>query len=168
MKENSPICASAAETVNAVLKGYPNSTTITSAARDLPNRMMASTAATISGFVTRMAGSNSMPTEMKKSTANASCSGSELAAALWLSSDSFKTTPAKNAPKANETPNNRADANAMPSATASTHKVNSSREPVRATCRSNHGITRGPSTKAKTTKELTFNKVSPKLASNPR
>ena len=46
-----------------------------------------------------------MPTETKNRTANASCSGSEFSAAWWLSSVSASTTPAKNAPSANETSN---------------------------------------------------------------
>ena len=49
-----------------------------------------------------------MPTDTKKSTAKASCSGSALAAALWLSSDSLNTMPAKKAPSAKETPKSTA------------------------------------------------------------
>ena len=50
-----------------------------------------------------------MPTETKNSTANASCSGSESAAAWWLRSDSLSTMPAKKAPSANDTPNSSAE-----------------------------------------------------------
>ena len=50
-----------------------------------------------------------MPTETKNSTANASRSGSESSAAWWLSSDSFSSMPAKNAPSANDTPNSAAE-----------------------------------------------------------
>jgi hypothetical protein len=52
-----------------------------------------------------MAGSNSMPTETKNSTENASRSGSDSVAARWLNSDSRITMPAKKAPSANETLN---------------------------------------------------------------
>ena len=89
-----------------------------------------------------------MPTETKNSTANASCSGNEFDAALWLRSDSLSTMPAKNAPSANETPNSLAAPNAMPTDSARTASVNSSRDPVRAACRSSHGMTRGPTTSA--------------------
>src|SRR5690606_18556839 len=51
---------------------------------------------------------------------------------------------AKNAPSANDTPNNSDKPNATPSAIASTHNVNSSREPVPATRSRIHGITRLP------------------------
>src|SRR3546814_8853733 len=67
--------------------------------------MSSTTAATSSGSRSTMEGSNSMPTETKNSTAKASCSGNESAAALWLKRDSLSTTPAKKAPSAKETPN---------------------------------------------------------------
>ena len=50
-----------------------------------------------------------MPTEAKNSTAKASRSGSVSCAARWLSSDSLRIMPAKNAPSANDTPNSSAD-----------------------------------------------------------
>ena len=50
-----------------------------------------------------------MPTETKNRTAKASCSGSVCSAARWLNSDSRSTMPAKNAPRANETPNSAAE-----------------------------------------------------------
>ena len=78
----------------------------------------------------RIAGSNSMPTETKNSTAKASRSGSDSSAACWLSSDSLSTIPAKNAPSAKETPNSSAAPKATPSAIARTASLNSSREPV--------------------------------------
>ena len=95
--------------------------------------MSSSTAKTIHGSRHTIDGSNSIPTDTKKSTAKASCSGSELAAALWLSSDSLNTTPAKKAPSAKETLKSVAEPKAMPIATVRTQSVNSSREPVRAT-----------------------------------
>jgi hypothetical protein len=56
-----------------------------------------------------IAGSNSMPTETKNRTANASRKGSASCVALWLSGDSLMIMPAKKAPSAKDTPN-RADA----------------------------------------------------------
>ncbi|MNN98594.1 hypothetical protein D3C81_2180200 [compost metagenome] len=66
-------------------------------------------ASTGSGSWIRIAGLNSMPTETKNSTAKASRSGSEFSAASWLSSDSLSIMPAKNAPRANDTPNSTAE-----------------------------------------------------------
>ncbi|MNE86334.1 hypothetical protein D3C80_1834250 [compost metagenome] len=109
MKENSPICARLAEIVNAVPVGWPNARTMKNAAADLPNMMMPAVASTCQGCSIRMPGLNSMPTETKNSTANASRSGSESLAALWLSSDSLSSMPAKNAPSANDTPNSTAE-----------------------------------------------------------
>src|SRR5690606_17909932 len=85
-----------------------------------------------------------MPTETKNNTAKASRNGNVSLAAWWLNSDSLSSMPAKNAPSANDTPNNSAEPNATPSAIASTHNVNSSREPVPATRSRIHGITRLP------------------------
>ena len=62
-----------------------------------------------SGIASRMAGSSSIPTDTKNSTANASRSGSASAAAWWLMSDSPTTAPARNAPRAKETPNTADD-----------------------------------------------------------
>jgi hypothetical protein len=56
------------------------------AASDLPSMMIATTASTCSGSLDSTAGSNSMPTETKNSTANASRSGSDSCAARWLNS----------------------------------------------------------------------------------
>ena len=58
---------------------------------------------------TTIDGLNNMPTETKNSTAKASRSGSVSLAARWLSSDSLRIMPAKNAPSANETSNRIAD-----------------------------------------------------------
>ena len=105
MNENSPICARLTAMVAAVPSGRPNSCTMASAATDLAMTMMATVASTGSGSRTRIAGSNSMPTEMKNSTAKASRSGSVSDAACWLSADSLKIMPAKKAPRANDTSN---------------------------------------------------------------
>ena len=126
----------------------------------LPITMTATTASTSSGRSMRTAGSNSMPIDTKKSTEKASCSGSEFAAARWLSCDSPMMTPAKNAPSAKDTPKAAADPNAMPSASARTERVNSSREPVRATPIRIRGTTRGPSSAAISTKPPTLASVS--------
>jgi hypothetical protein len=75
-------------------------------------------------------GLNSIPSETKNSTANASRNGNDSSAARWASSDSFKIMPAKNAPKAKDTPNSSAATNATPSAIESTASRNSSLEPV--------------------------------------
>ena len=74
------------------------------AASDLPTVMMATTAASCSGRSTTIAGSNNIPTETKNSTEKAFSSGTASAAMRLVSFDSFMTTPAKNAPSANETP----------------------------------------------------------------
>jgi hypothetical protein len=67
--------------------------------------MIASVRQHRSGSLITIIGSNSMPTETKNSTANASRSGRVSCAARWLSSDSFSTMPAKKAPSAKETSN---------------------------------------------------------------
>ncbi len=71
-----------------------------------------------------------MPTETKNSTAKASRNGSDSSAARWLWGDSLRIIPAKKAPSAIDTPNSSAAANATPSASESTARRNSSREPV--------------------------------------
>ena len=75
----------------------------------LADMMIATTASTRSGCSISRRGSNSMPTETKNRTENASRSGSDSSAARWLSADSRITMPAKNAPSANETPNSSAE-----------------------------------------------------------
>ena len=92
----------------------------------------------------RTYGSNSIPTETKNSTANASRIGSASVAALRLNSERPTTMPARKAPRAIETPNSFADPTAIPSATTSTVSVKSSRERVAATCASSQGISRRP------------------------
>ncbi|MNM56393.1 hypothetical protein D3C81_675620 [compost metagenome] len=129
--------------------------------------MINTVASTCHGCSTTIIGLNNMPTETKNNTANASRSGSESCAALWLSSDSLSIMPAKNAPSANDTPNSAAAPNATPSAMASTHRVNSSREPVPATFSSTHGITRRPTTSITATNRPNCTKVQPMDASRP-
>ena len=71
--------------------------------------MIVTVAASLSGSRSTMDGSNSMPTETKKRTANASRSGSDSSAARWLSADSRIIMPAKKAPSAKETLNSLAE-----------------------------------------------------------
>ena len=151
MNENSPICASAAATAKATGAGRRNPSTITSAASGLPIMMIASVAAVAPKCSRKSRGSNSMPTETKKRTAKASRIGSASAAARKLNSDRPTTIPARNAPRAIDTPKKTAEPAAMPSATTSTVSVKSSRECVAATRSSSHGITRPPSTIVRTT-----------------
>jgi hypothetical protein len=73
-----------------------------------------------------------MPTETKKSTANASRSGKASDAARSPNSDRPTTSPARNAPSAIDTPKIRAAPTATPRAITRTVSVNSSREPVAA------------------------------------
>ena len=106
--------------------------------------IIASVPSTANGCWIRTNGSNSIPTETKNSTANASRSGRVSCAARWLSSDSFSTIPAKNAPSAKETSNSSTAPKAMPKARARTERVNSSREPVAALRAIIHGTRRRP------------------------
>ncbi len=80
-------------------------------------------------------------------------------AARWLNSDSRITMPAKNAPSANDTLNSRPSRTRSPTATAITHSVNNSREPVRAICHSSQGNTRRPTISIKTMKAPTCRSV---------
>ena len=159
MNENSPICARLAAMVSAISLDLPSIRTTAQAASDLPTMMIASVSSTSSGCSSRIIGSNSMPTETKNSTANASRSGSESSAALWPCGDSLSSMPAKNAPSANDTPNSSAAPKAMPIAQASTHRVNSSREPVPATRSSTQGSTRRPTISISATKPPTLASV---------
>ena len=105
MNENSPICARLAEIVKAVETGWRNPRTIPNASTAFPSVMMRIVATSGPGCSTRTRGLNSIPTETKNSTANASRRGSVSCAARWLSWDSDSTIPAKNAPSANDMPN---------------------------------------------------------------
>jgi len=59
-------------------------------------------------------GSNSIPTDAKNSTANASRSGSASAAAWLETTDRPTTMPARKAPRAIDKPNSVPDATAIP------------------------------------------------------
>ena len=93
----------------------------------------ASATSTRPGDSSERAGSNSMPTDTKNRTANASRIGSASAAARRLNSDRPTTMPARKAPSAIDTPKISAEPTAMPSASTSTVRVKSSRERVCAT-----------------------------------
>ncbi len=67
--------------------------------------MISKVAMSDTGWLRITDGLNSMPTETKNSTAKASRSGSVSCAARWLSVDSLRIMPAKNAPSANDTSN---------------------------------------------------------------
>ena len=110
MKENSPICASEAEIISAAERACPNRRTTKKATTDFPIRMMTTVASRASGAAKSTAGSNSMPTETKNSTAKASRNGSDSVAACWLNCDSLSIMPAKKAPSASEMPNSSAAA----------------------------------------------------------
>ena len=103
-----------------------------------------------------------MPTETKNSTAKASRSGRVSWAARWLSSDSLSTMPAKKAPRAKETSNSSTAPKAMPSARASTDRVNSSREPVAALRDMIHGTSRRPTSIIMAIKATTLPMVIPR------
>ena len=75
MKLNSPICASDAEMVSADPTGRFSAMTRKKPIADLPTRMMNSVPSTCHGWVSRIVGLNSMPTDTKNSTANASRNG---------------------------------------------------------------------------------------------
>ena len=75
--------------------------------------------------------------------------------------------PAKKAPSAKETPKSSAEPKAIPTATAMTLNVKSSLEPVRATCHSNQGKTRRPTTSMSTTNIDTFPIVSASIFRMP-
>ena len=81
MKENSPICARLAPTVSAVLRGYRNARTSAIATIGFPTITIPATASNFAGSSTTTAGSKSIPTETKKSTAKASRNGSDSSAA---------------------------------------------------------------------------------------
>src|SRR3989344_4606576 len=121
-------------------------------------------AASLPGDCHSTAGSNNMPTETKNSTAKASRSGSDSSAARWANSDSRIIMPAKNAPSANDTSNSLAAPKATPTAAATTHSVNSSREPVEATHHSMRGNTRRPMISMVATKASTLASVQPTVS----
>ena len=114
-----------------------------------------------SGSRTRMAGSNSMPTETKNSTAKASRNGRVSVAACWLSFDSLKIMPAKKAPSAKDTPKSSAAPNAVPSAITRTDRRNNSREPVCAMACRIHGMSLLPTISMTATKATTLAAVRP-------
>ena len=133
MKENSPICDRTTATGSPTRSGLPRSVVIASAARGFPNSTTASVRAMRPGARNRYCGSSSMPIETKNRTAKASRIGKASDAARTLNSDRPTTIPPRNAPSAIDAPKSFAAATAIPSASASTVKVKSSRDRVFAT-----------------------------------
>ena len=133
MNENSPICASDAEIVQAVDAGWPNARTIRKAAADLPTTMMNTVASSGSGSRSTIDRVEQHADRDEEQHGEGVAQRQRSCAARWLSSDSLRIMPAKKAPSANETPNSVAAPKATPSAIASTARRNSSREPVCAT-----------------------------------
>ena len=156
MNENSPTCPSAAATARPTRTGCRNILTVANAASGLPTMTTARVAAIRSGRASMRAGFINIPTETKNSTANASRIGSASAAARRLKSDRPTMRPARNAPRAIDTPKSFADATAIPRAVASTASVNSSRDRVRATRVSTQGIARPPAQMATAIRTPTF------------
>ncbi len=103
------------------------------AANDLPSITMSTSApSTWQGLLrSTIAGSNSMPTETKNSTANASCIGSASAAALMADARLAHHDAREERPERKRHPEQRrrADRDAECDS-ASTPSVNSSRDPV--------------------------------------
>ena len=122
-----------AATVNAVSPLRRAKCKRASETLNLPTRMIITVATSGQGWVMTTLGLNNIPTDTKNKTANASRKGSVSSAARWLSCDSLKIMPAKNAPRANETPNRAAAPKATTMAMASTASRNNSRDPVLAT-----------------------------------
>ena len=93
-----------------------------------------------------------MPIETKNRMEKASRNGSRSEAMRWLNGDSLTTAPARKAPKAKETPNNKEEPSAMPSEIANIAKMNNSRERVWATRNNNQGMKRLPANSMNTMK----------------
>jgi hypothetical protein len=165
--ENSPTWAIAAASVTAAPTPRPHIRTTTKQTRALPRTTMRLVAMTGIGSVTRIAGLNSIPTETKNRTAKASRSGRVSSAASWARSDSDRTTPAKKAPMAKDTPNSSEAPKAVPRAMARTARRNSSREPVEATRSRIQGIRRRPTTHMRAPKATSLAPVRASSAHRP-
>ena len=130
----------------------------------LPTIIIATTASTCTGCSTKMRGSNNMPTATKNKMAKISRRGRVSSSARWLKSESLTTIPAKKAPSAMETPKILYAPKAIETAAATTVKVNSSREPRRATNCMIIGTRRFPMISIKAMKPTTLSKVMPKVS----
>ena len=131
--------------------GVPRARTVRKAARGFPTITTSSTIAMGMGASRMLRGLKSIPTDTKKSTANASRMGTASRAARAAKSVRPTASPARNAPSSIDTPKTPAAATAMPMARTSTARVNSSRERVRSIFSSAHGTTDRPSTTTVTT-----------------
>ena len=156
MKENSPICASAAATGMAIDGDTPRHRITARATAGLRKITISTVARIARGERTSVDGSKSIPTDTKNSTAKASRIGRASDAARRLNSLRPTIIPARNAPSAIDTPNTRAAPTAIPRATTSTASVNSSREPVSETTSKTQGITLPPANTTTTTSAAIF------------
>ena len=156
MKENSPICASAAATGMAIDGDTPRNRITARATAGLTRTTISTVARIARGARTSVEGSKSIPTETKNSTAKASRIGRASEAARRLNSLRPTIIPARNAPSAIETPNTRAAPTAIPRATTSTASVNSSREPVSETTSRILGLTLPPANTTTATSAAIF------------
>ena len=156
MNENSPIWLRPAATTSDVRPGYGNRKPITIVMRPLPTTTSVERRMTSRQWPATYTGLTSMPTDTKNSTAKASRNGRRSALTWWLNGDWPMRTPARNAPRARETPKNAADASAVPTAADSATSTKSSRDPVRTTRAITAGTTRGPSVSMSTTKRSAF------------
>ena len=105
MNENSPICPRAPVTMAAASPDSPNARKRKKLTADRNTTMMPTVAISGHGLPSSTRGSNSMPTDTKNNTANASRSGSVSFAACCDSSLSAMISPANSAPSATEIPN---------------------------------------------------------------
>ncbi len=117
----------------AIRSGTPRATAAPEATRDLTIRMVATKRPICRGFFRRMAGSSSIPTEMKKRLMKASRNGMMSLSAWWLYSDSEMARPAMKAPSARESPASEVS-QAVPRPMKMMVRMNSSRLRVLTIC----------------------------------
>ena len=110
-----------------------------------------------------------MPTDTKNSTAKASRSGSDFVGGA-VAELATRAAPCRRRrrPARNDTPNSSADPSGdARRAAATTHSVNSSREPVRDTCHSSQGSRRRPTTSISTMNTATLRQGAAQRRSRP-
>ena len=160
MNENSPICARLADTVSAVRTGWRNASTMTKAASDLPTMMMASTDEHRERFAHQDRGieqhAHRHEEQHREGVLERQRVIAGLVAELGFGQDDAGEERAERERHAEQRPTSRRRCRAR---SASTHSVNSSREPVRVTRFSSHGTTRVPTTSASATNTATLASV---------